>query len=274
MRLVFFLALLLVPRLVVASTDASSTNAPAPTPPRAASTGKLSKSAQTAQQLQAALDQLTKSNRDLLDLLKQQQAVLQDMEFEHRQQGRQITSLEERLTDALQENTQLQTKVATLEAEAAVRPAGAPEPPPVSAPAAMAPVAAAPPTNAAPVIEQPPPPPESYLPPADSDGPPGTKSWHRLFTLKGEDGKKTDLFPIQGHVWRVVWHNQDKPGDHFKNTSGLFINAFPKDDTIPQRVCGKVGTATDSTQLQGPGNYYLQIDASGGSWELAVEDYH
>ena len=274
MRLAFFLALFLVPRLAVASTNASSTNAPAQTPPRSASAGKLSKSAQTAQQLQAALDQLTKSNRDLLDLLKQQQAVLQDMEFEHRQQGRQIVSLEERLTETMQENTQLQNKVTTLEAAATVRPADAPEPPPVSAPEATAPVAAAPRTNAAPIVEPPPPPPESYLPPADSDGPPGTRSWHRLFALKGVDGKKTDLFSIQGHVWRVVWHNQDKPGGHFKNTSGLFINAFPKDDTIPQRVCGKVGTATDSTELLGPGNYFLQIDASGGSWELAVEDFH
>ncbi len=51
------------------------------------------------------------------------------------------------------------------------------------------------------------------------------------------------------------------------------INAFPKDDTIPQKVCSKLGSGGDSTELDGPGNYYLKIEASGGSWELAVEDF-
>jgi hypothetical protein len=71
----------------------------------------------------------------------------------------------------------------------------------------------------------------------------------------------------------VFWHNQDKPGKASQNTSALFINAFPKDDTIPQKVCSKVGSGGDSTELQGPGNYYLRIEASGGTWELAVEDF-
>lgn len=266
MRLVFLLALLLVPRPGLAATGASATNAPAQTPPRSATAGKSSKS-QSAAQVQAALDQLTQANRDLLDLLKKQQAVLEDMQFDRRLQSRQIQSLEERLTEAMQENATLQDKVTRLEAEAAVRPTVAMAP-------ATAPATNTPATNAAPAPPPSPPPPETYLPPAGADGPPGTKFWHRLFTLKGNDNKKTDLFTIQGRVWRVVWHNQDKPGNNFKNTSGLFINAFPKDDTIPQRVCGKVGTGTDATQLQGPGNYYLQIGASGGSWELAVEDYH
>jgi hypothetical protein len=126
----------------------------------------------------------------------------------------------------------------------------------------------------APAVVAPPTPPASYLPDAESDGPPGNKVWHRLFTLKGNDTRQTDLFAIQGHVWRVLWHNQDPPEKSLANTSGLFINAFPKDDTIPQRVCGKVGSGGDSATLQGPGNYYLKIEASGGSWELAVEDYH
>jgi hypothetical protein len=71
----------------------------------------------------------------------------------------------------------------------------------------------------------------------------------------------------------VLWHNQDPPGKELQGTSGLFINAFPKDDTIPQRVCAKVGSGGDSSELEGPGNYYLKIEASGGSWELAVEDF-
>jgi hypothetical protein len=71
----------------------------------------------------------------------------------------------------------------------------------------------------------------------------------------------------------VLWHNQDKPGKEYLNTSALFINAFPKDDTIPQKVCSKLGSGGDSTELDGPGNYYLKIEASGGSWELAVEDF-
>jgi hypothetical protein len=118
-----------------------------------------------------------------------------------------------------------------------------------------------------------PPPPPTYLPAPEAAGAPGTKSWRRLFTLKGDDSRQTDLFQIQGRTWRVLWHNQDKPGKEYLNTSALFINAFPKDDTIPQKVCSKLGSGGDSTELDGPGNYYLKIEASGGSWELAVEDF-
>jgi hypothetical protein len=97
--------------------------------------------------------------------------------------------------------------------------------------------------------------------------------WHRLFTLKGDDNQKSDIFQIQGKTWRVVWHNQDRPGKEYANTSALFINAFPKDDTIPYKVCAKLGSGGDSTELVGAGNYYLKIEGSGGTWELAVEEY-
>lgn len=216
--------------------------------------------------LQKAIAQLTQSNHDMLDLLKQQQAVLQDLQFDRRQQSRQIESLEERLTESQLENAQLKNKVSNLEAEAAVRPVVAPAP----APQASAPTPTPPPKTEDPDAA---PPPSTYLPKPESEGAPGTLSWHRLFTLKGTENKSTDLFHIQGKTWRVLWHNQDPPGKVYKNTSALFINAFPKDDTIPQKVCSKLGSGGDSSELQGPGNYYLKIEASGGSWELAVEDF-
>jgi hypothetical protein len=265
MRLALLLALLFLIRLSFAQTDVQAAPAPA----------KLSRSALTAAELQKTVDQLTQSNRDLLDLLKKQQSVLEDMQFDRRLQSRQIESLEERLEDALFQNTQLQNKVATLEAEAAVHPPAAP----VMVPAAPPALDATPGSINVPPAQPPPaqdvatPPPSTYLPPPDSEGMLGTKSWHRLFTLKGEDTRQTDLFQIQGRTWRVLWHNQDKPGKEYVNTSALFINAFPKDDTIPQKVCSKLGSGGDSTELDGPGNYYLKIEASGGAWELAVEDF-
>jgi hypothetical protein len=96
--------------------------------------------------------------------------------------------------------------------------------------------------------------------------------WHRLFTIKGDDNRQTDVFLVRGRTWRVLWHNQDKPGKLYENTSALFINAFPRDDTIPQKVCSKLGSGGDKTMLPGPGNFYLKIEASGGGWEIAVED--
>jgi hypothetical protein len=209
---------------------------------------------------QNAFNALTQSNRDLLELLKKQQKVLEDIQYDRRLQSRQIQSVEERLTDALQQNAQLQAKVARLEATIAAGPAigtnTAPTQPivPPQAPAT-------------------PPPPSTYLPAPESEGAPGTQSWHRLFTLSGQDAKNSDLFHIQGKQWRVLWHNQDNPGKEYQNTSALFISAFPKDDTIPQKVCSKLGSGGDSTELTGAGNYYLKIEASGGSWELAVEDF-
>jgi regulator of replication initiation timing len=208
----------------------------------------------------AALARLTEANQELLDLLKKQQAVLEDIQFDRRLQSRQISSLEDRLEESLQENAQLQAKIAKLEEQISLGPtpdtkvaqAAPPEPKPVDAP---------------------PPPPSTYLPAPDSEGAPGTKSWHRLFTLSGTDAKKSDLFKIEGRQWRVLWHNLDQPGAVYQNTSALFISAFPKDDTIPQNVCSKLGTGGDSTELDGPGVFYLKIEASGGSWELAVEDF-
>jgi hypothetical protein len=78
--------------------------------------------AQTLAQMQASLDELTKSNHDLLDLLKQQQAVLEDIQYDRRLQSRQIQSLEERLEEALTERQQLQDKVDRLELQADSKP--------------------------------------------------------------------------------------------------------------------------------------------------------
>lgn len=241
---------------------AQETPAPAPAakpeaPPASAATGP-----------QTELDRLTQSNRDLLDLLKKQQSVLEDIQYDRRLQNRQIQQLEQRLEESLQANADLQTKMAKLQDQLAAATANPPSPS-TNAPDTAAPAKSPP----EPVAETLPPPPSTYLPPPESEGAPGTKSWHRLFTLSGTDGKNSDLFHIQGPQWRVLWHNLDKPGDPYKNTSALFINAYPKDDTIPQKVCSKLGSGGDSTELNGPGNYYLKVEASGGTWELAVEDF-
>ena len=252
--------------------------------------GHSASSSQTLAQMQASLDELTKSNHDLLDLLKQQQSVLEDIQYDRRLQSRQIENLEARLEEAMLDRQQLQGKVDTLEAQASRPSVTAPAPPAPNPPPTVGttqPVTARPqPDNppSVPVITSvrtPPgdgaaPPPATYLPPEGADNPTGQgqASWHRLFTLKGTDNQQSDVFTVHGKLWRVLWHNQDKAGKLFANTSALFINAFPRDDTIPEKVCSKLGTGSDSMQLQGPGNYYLKVEASGGSWELAVEDFH
>jgi hypothetical protein len=233
--------------------DTSSTSAPAPS-------SAPTSSSDTA----AAFARLTEANQELLDLLKKQQAVLEDIQFDRRLQNRQISSLEERLEESMQENAQLQAKVAKLEEQISVGPA------PETKTASGSPAAAPPEPKA---VDAPPPAPSTYLPAPESEGAPGTKSWHRLFTLSGTEAKKSDLFKVEGRQWRVLWHNLDQPGPVYQNTSALFISAFPKDDTIPQNVCSKLGTGGDSTELDGPGEFYLKIEASGGSWELAVEDF-
>src|SRR5271168_3438305 len=137
MRFALILALVLLARPGLAQTPPSDTvlsapaPAPAPEPPKPVPP-KLSKSAMTAAELQKTVDQLTQSNRDLLDLLKKQQAVLEDMQFDRRLQSRQIGALEERLEDTLYQNAQLQNKVDKLE-EAAAVPHAAPPTTPVVA---------------------------------------------------------------------------------------------------------------------------------------------
>ena len=278
-----------------AATSSSTDNGAAKTPVTkpAKSAHATAPTVQALLQMQASLDQLTKSNHDLLDLLKQQQSVLEDIQYDRRLQSRQIDNLEQRLEETLTEKQQLEEKVDNLEAQAAVRPAiptiPAPTPAPVPnpSPASVPPPAPTPQPITAPIITSvqtpdattppagaPPPPPATYLPPEGADKPPGPESWHRIVKLKGTDNLQTDIFTVHGKVWRVLWHNQDKPGKLFANTSALFINAFPRDDTIPEKVASKLGSGGDATELQGAGNYYLKIEASGGSWELAVEDFY
>jgi TolA-binding protein len=275
MRLTLFLLLLFPFRFSfaqVASTHAGPAGtASESTTPKPASPAHLTRSQATSAELQKAVDQLTQSNRDLLDLLKKQQAVLEDMQFDRRLQSRQIESLEERLEDTLFQNTQLQNKIARLEAEAAVRPFAASQTPPAT-PATAPDSVTTSPDQTTPVAATPPPA-STFLPAPETQSGPGALSWHRLFTLKGGSNQQSDLFQIQGRTWRVLWHNQDRPGKDYVNTSALFISAFPKDDTIPQKVCSKLGSGGDSGELEGPGSYYLKIEASGGSWELAVEDF-
>ncbi len=213
----------------------------------------------------ATITRITQANADLLDLLKKQQAVLEDIQYDRRLQARQISSLEERLEETLKENAEMQAKIAKLEEQITLGPSA-------PAPAAAA-ASTAPPAPAPKLVDAPPPPPSTYLPEPESAGAPGTKWWHRLFTLSGADGKSSQPFHVEGRQWRVLWHNQDRPGDAYVNTSALFINAFPKDDTIPQKVCSKLGSGGDSTELDGPGDFYLKVEASGGAWELTVEDF-
>ena len=273
-------ALLFFASPALAQTDAPDAPAaePAPKSKPVAPAPKLSKSQMTAVELQKTVDTLTQSNHDLLDLMQKQQAVLEDIQFDRRLQSRQIQSLEERLETTLYQNNQLQNKVNKLEAQASLSPSAAT---PAPAPAAgtslgdAVTITSGPKPSVEPIPNAPPPPPASHLPPPPRDnGPTDTASWHRLFTLKGTDATQSDLFQIRGKLWRVQWYNLDKPGKAYANTSALFISAYPKDDTIPQKVCpGKLGTGGDSAELQGPGNYYLKVEASGGTWELAVEDF-
>jgi len=274
MRFAFLAALLFLAPLASAQTNSDS-ETPAPKPKPVAAP-KLTKAQMTAAELQKTVDTLTQSNHDLLQLLQKQQAVLEDIQFDRRLQSRQIQSLEERLETTLQENNELQNKVSKLESQVTLpstgaSPAPAPAPAPTSGDAVTISSESKAPVEPAPA----PPPQEGHLPaPPPGDEPPDTPSWHRLFTLKGDDLKQSDIFQVRGKLWRVQWYNSDKPGKAFANTSALFINAFPKDDTIPQKVCAKLGTGGDEAELQGPGNYFLKIEASGGSWELAVEDFY
>ena len=247
------------------ATPPASTAAKDTSPPLGKPT--LTKPSPPSPDLQAAVDRLSKTNQELLDLLDRQQKVLEDIQVDRRLQSRQVMLVEQRLEETLHLNSSLEAKISKLETQAA----SANERPSVAAtPAPPAVVTNAPTADVKPA---PPPPPASYLPAESSGGPPGTMWWHRVMSLAGDDMTTSKTFHIEGKQWRVVWHNQDRPGDAYKNTSALFVSAFPDKDTIPKRVCSKLGSGGDSTELTGAGDYYLKVEASGGRWELAIEDF-
>jgi hypothetical protein len=258
MRPALIFPFVLLPLLVLAQT------APSPDLTPHLATSALPPTNSTTAALQASVDRLSQTNAELLDLLKKQQQVLEDIQVDRRLQSRQIGSLEERLQETLLQNQQLQDKIDKLSSMTNA--------PPLSPSAPMPPPGLTS-TNQAAATPPPPPKPTSTIP-AEVPLPDNVIGWHRLFTLTGTDSRTTDLFHIQGKRWRIVWHNQDKEGAAYRNTSALFLNAFPKDDTIPQKVCSKLGNGGDVTELIGPGNYYVKVEASGGTWEFAVEDFH
>ena len=49
------------------------------------------------------------------------------------------------------------------------------------------------------------------------------------------------------------------------NTSALFINAFPRDDTIPQKVCAKLGSGGDRNGAGWARQLLPQIEAPAES---------
>lgn len=255
-------------------TNSAPAAAVAPAKPASARANRTANS-----ELQATVDRLTHTNQELLDLLKEQQSVLKDIQVDRRLLNRQVGLLEQRLEDTLQANATLQAQVSRLQAEAAAaprdKPAGTtdtvpakPEAPPLKSEASAK-------TNvtASAVTPATPPPPLSYLPAESTGGAPGTMWWHRLMMISGDDSEDSKTFHITGKTWRVLWHNQDKPGAAYKNTSALFISAFPANDSIPRKVCSKLGSGGDSSEMTGTGDFYLRIEASGGHWELAVEDF-
>ena len=288
MRLAFLIALLFLPRLSFAQAT-NDTNAPAlPAPPAsaggnakpAAAPNKSAKPTTTAQ-MQATIDQLTQSNRDLLDFLKKQQAVLQDIQFDRRLQSRQIQSLEERLEDALSRKMRsckarlprskpmppcVPPRLAT-SAEFAHRPLRSrlntsPMPTPARRPVADATPAA-----------------RDLPAPARIGGRARNQIVAPAFHAERRRQQTDRSVPYpRPDVAGALAQPGQTDGKVYANTSALFINAFPKDDTIPQKVCAKLGSGGDSTELQGPGNYYLKIEASGGygnwPWKISAEHCH
>ncbi len=99
--------------------DNNVTPPPGTPPPAQPDSLRSDHSAADTGKSQAIIDRLTASNQDLLDLLKKQQAVLEDIQYDRRLQNRQITLIEERLEDTLQENAALQVKIAKLQTQLA-----------------------------------------------------------------------------------------------------------------------------------------------------------
>jgi len=90
-----------------------------------------------------------------------------------------------------------------------------------------------------PVAQAEPPPPSTYLPAPEGVGAPGTQSWHRLFTISGEDAKNTDIFHIlEGSATfvtggKVVQPRTVSPGEtRGKEISGGDTRYLTKGDII------------------------------------------
>ena len=216
------------------------------------------------------IDRLTRSNQDLLDLLKQQQAVLEDIQYDRRLQNRQITLIEQRLEDTLQLNAALQAKVAKLQAERAAARAQ-----PKRGGDGRRSATAAAPASRLRRLPYPPPPPASYLPPPEHDR--GARHdvvapAARRFRARIRNARR--LFHIAGKQWRVLWHNQDRPGDCLQEYQRAFHQRLSRRMTaFPRRSARSWARAGDNTEITGSGDYYLKIEASGGHWEAAVEDF-
>ncbi len=204
----------------------------------------------------AELKRLQAINDQLLALTKQQEALLEQCQTSRKEQERFIAHLEERLVTTSMDKASLQKQVALLQDQLASGTVVSPRTTQSSSSSNQIPT---------PVPVRP----TSELPP-ESDAPSGTLAFRRVFILKGSDSQKTDIFHISGKTWRILYHNRDP--EKYPNTSALFVEAYPKGDDVPLKRASQAATGGGEEILDGPGDFYLKIDAAGGTWEVAVED--
>ncbi len=115
--------------------------------------------------------------------------------------------------------------------------------------------------------------PRPISPRAGSDGPPGTMTWHRLVTFERHGGETNRSVPHPGQDMARRVAQPGQTGKSLREHQCTFHQRVSARRYHSAEGVREIGLGRRQNGTPRPGNYYLKIEASGGSWELAVEDF-
>lgn len=93
-------------------------------------------------------------------------------------------------------------------------------------------------------------------------------TWQEVKTWSGNGIKSTETFSIASKEWRIGWNATNE------NVAGILqIYVYKADGNLVTLASNQQGEGSDVSYVrEGPGEFYLEINAANLDWVVTVED--
>lgn len=97
-----------------------------------------------------------------------------------------------------------------------------------------------------------------------------TPGWQQVASWQGNGVKSTETFHVNSKQWRVTWNYTGRKGG---DGGHLSVFAHNEDGSWSELAASQTGAGSgDSIMRSGPGDCYLEISSTSGSWQVVVEE--
>ena len=96
----------------------------------------------------------------------------------------------------------------------------------------------------------------------------GGRMWSVVKMWSGTGSHDTEVFTVADH-WRVDWLFNES-----QSLGQLQVYVYSADGKLLNVAANTQKSGADTSFWMGPGTYMLRINASGGDWQLDVQDLH